>query len=268
LYEGKFHTEKSLFGSVGDSAPDRWGRVLMRRFEAEKSKAKHEKPRTLNEIDYLTLVDDKLRQGSLRFKKPNRDEFLSSFDKSVPLLTDLSKLLAASNGVLSNSEIPEELRLLLAPGSSMGGARPKACVRDRDGDLCIAKFSRKDDEYSVVLWEAVALTLAKNAGVNVPEWRAQKDAIIIKRFDRKKQKRIPFLSAMSMLGASDNESGRSYLEIADALARYGASPKIDLAELWRRIVFSTLISNTDDHLRNHAFLYETGKGWRLSRPTI
>jgi serine/threonine-protein kinase HipA len=263
LYEGKYHTEKSLFGSIGDSAPDRWGRILMRRFEAEKNKTKNHNPKSLNEIDYLMLVDDGLRQGSLRFKKPNCEEFLSSSGKSVPLLADLPKLLAASNNVLDNTEISEELRLLLAPGSSLGGARPKACVRD-GSDLYIAKFSRKDDDFSVVLWEAVALTLAQNAGINVPEWRVQNDMIIIKRFDRKKQKRIPFLSAMSMLGASDNDANRSYLEIADAITQHGASPKNDLTELWRRIVFSILISNTDDHLRNHAFLYEPGKGWKLS----
>jgi serine/threonine-protein kinase HipA len=262
LYEGKYHTEKSLFGSIGDSAPDRWGRILMRRFEAER--CREQNPRTLNEIDYLILVDDNLRQGALRFRKPNSDKFLSSSAKTVPLLTDLPKLLAASANILDNVELSEDLRLLLAPGSSLGGARPKACVRDENGSLYIAKFSQKTDEFSVVPWEAVALTLAKNAGIDVPEWRLTKDAIIIKRFDRKKQTRIPFLSAMSMLGADDNDSGHSYLEIADAITRYGASPKNDLRELWRRIVFSILISNTDDHLRNHAFLYEIGKGWKLS----
>jgi serine/threonine-protein kinase HipA len=264
LYEGKFHTEKSLFGSIGDSAPDRWGRILIRRFEAEKSKAIHQKPRQLNEIDYLMLVNDRLRQGSLRFKRGNGEEFLSSDIKTVPLLTDLSKLLAASHHVLENNEMSEELRLLLAPGSSLGGARPKACVQDKYGNLHIAKFSRKDDEFSVVLWEAVALTLAKDAGITVPQWRVQKDMIIIRRFDRNRQKRLPFLSAMSMLGANDNDSGHSYLEIADALTQYGASPRVDLAELWRRIVFNVFISNTDDHLRNHAFLYEVGRGWKLS----
>ncbi|MDR1208326.1 MAG: type II toxin-antitoxin system HipA family toxin [Holosporales bacterium] len=264
LSKGKFHTEKSLFGSLGDSAPDRWGRILMRRFEADRNKTQQQKPHQLNEIDYLILVNDKLRQGALRFKRANGEEFLSSDVKTVPLLTDLSKLLAASHHVLENEEISEELRLLLAPGSSLGGARPKACVQDSAGNLHIAKFSRKDDEFSVVLWEAVALTLAKDAGIVTPQWQVQKDMIIIRRFDRNGQKRVPFLSAMSMLGASDNESGHSYLEIADALTQYGASPRSDLAELWRRIVFNILISNTDDHLRNHSFLYEVGMGWKLS----
>jgi serine/threonine-protein kinase HipA len=236
----------------------------MRRFEAEKSKAQNRNPGMLNETDYLMLVDDRLRQGALRFKRSNSDEFLSSSGRTVPLLTDLPKLLAASSNILNNEELSEDLQLLLAPGSSLGGARPKACVSDRDGNLYIAKFCQKNDEFSIVLWEAVALTLAKSAGINVSEWSLINDIIIIKRFDRKKSTRVPFLSAMSMLGANDNDSDHSYIEIADAIRQYGASPKSDLRELWRRIIFSVFISNTDDHLRNHAFLYETGKGWKLS----
>jgi serine/threonine-protein kinase HipA len=155
----------------------------------------------------------------------------------------------------------------LAPGSSLGGARPKASVRDQDGSLAIAKFPRKDDEFNVVLWEAVALTLAKNARVKVPSWRLEtileKPVLIIKRFDRDNGQRIPFLSAMSMLGAQDNEQ-HSYIEMAYALAQNGSAPEEDMAELWRRIVFTVMISNTDDHLRNHGFIYERYKGWRLS----
>jgi serine/threonine-protein kinase HipA len=140
-------------------------------------------------------------------------------------------------------------------------------VYEKDGSLAIAKFPRKDDEFNTVLWEALSLSLAANAGVTVPVWRLEpvlgKPVLIIKRFDRRLETRIPFLSAMSMLGAQDNEP-HSYLEIAYALAQYGASPEKDLAELWRRIVFNILIANTDDHLRNHGFLYERPKGWRLS----
>jgi serine/threonine-protein kinase HipA len=140
-------------------------------------------------------------------------------------------------------------------------------VRDQDGSLAIAKFPRKDDEFNVVLWEAVALTLAKNAKITVPTWRVEKilekPVLIIKRFDRNKEQRIPFLSAMSMLGAHDNEQ-HSYIEMAYALAQNGAAPDEDMAELWRRIVFTVMISNTDDHLRNHGFIYERYKGWRLS----
>lgn len=163
-----------------------------------------------------------------------------------------------------------DLCLLLAPGSSVGGARPKANVIDESGNLCIAKFPKKDDYSNNVVWESIALTLAKSCGLNTQEWSlkkvADKDIIIIKRFDRKPQnKRIHFLSAMSMLNAIDNDTAiNSYLDIADAIRQYGATPQEDLLELWKRIVFSILISNTDDHLRNHGFLYVNEKGWKLS----
>ncbi|MDC7789285.1 HipA domain-containing protein, partial [Rhodoplanes sp. TEM] len=157
--------------------------------------------------------------------------------------------------------------LLIAPGSSLGGARPKASVRESDGHLAIAKFAHRDDSIDIVLWEAVALGLAARAGVTVPGWRVvpvgDKAALLLRRFDRTAGGRIPFVSAMSMLGAADNEP-HSYLEIAEALRRNGAAPKADLVQLWRRIVLNVLISNTDDHLRNHGFLYEGPKGWRLS----
>lgn len=149
----------------------------------------------------------------------------------------------------------------------MGGARPKASVRDKDGSLAIAKFPRKEDEFNVVIWEAVALSLAKKAGIRVPSHRLEtileKPVLIINRFDRKEGKRIPFLSAMSMLSAQDNQQ-HSYLEMAYALAQNGASPEEDMKELWRRIIFTIMVSNTDDHLRNHGFIYERRKGWRLS----
>jgi serine/threonine-protein kinase HipA len=155
----------------------------------------------------------------------------------------------------------------LAPGSSLGGARPKASVRDKDGHLAIVKFPKKDDEFNVVVWEAVALTLAGKASIKTTEWRLEtimdKTVLILRRFDRSEGRRLPFLSAMSMLGAKDNDP-HSYLEIAYAIAQHGASPNNDLEELWRRIIFTVLISNTDDHLRNHGFLYERHKGWRLS----
>ena len=157
--------------------------------------------------------------------------------------------------------------MLVAPGSSLGGARPKATVRDRDGNLALAKFPSKEDNINVVLWEAVALSLAGKAGIAVPKWRVERTGdnpvILTGRFDRAGGRRIPFLSAMSMLGANDDEM-HSYLEIADSLRQHGAAAKEDLAQLWRRIVFSVLISNTDDHVRNHGFLYESRAGWRLS----
>jgi len=183
----------------------------------------------------------------------------------IPPLVELPRLLSAAEHVVSDSD--EDLRLLLAPGSSLGGARPKASVRDRDGHLVIAKFPHKNDEINTVLWEAVALRLAGKAGIPVPKWRleqvAGKSVLLLQRFDRAAGIRIPFLSAMSMLGARDNES-RSYLEFVDALRQHGACAKDDMHALWRRIVFNILISNTDDHLRNHGFLYGGPYGWRLS----
>ncbi len=271
LTEGSFHTGvgRSLFGGFGDSAPDRWGRVLMRRFEAAQAKEQNRVPKTLFESDYLLGVNDEARQGALRFSVPSDEHiFLSSKDKkSIPPLVDLPALLGATERFIADHESTEDLRLLLAPGSSLGGARPKASIRDFDGSLAIAKFSRKDDEYNVVAWEAVALALAKNAGIRVPRNRLETilgtSVLIISRFDRDSGKRIPFLSAMSMLGAHDNEQ-HSYLEIAYALVQNGAFPEEDIKELWRRIIFTIMVSNTDDHLRNHGFLYEQHKGWRLS----
>lgn len=270
LGPGPFHTPsgKPLFGTIGDSAPDRWGRVLMRRAERRRAERAGETPRTLMEIDYLLMVDDEARQGALRFARSEGGPFLAEHEAArIPPLIDLPQLLSAAEHVVGDTDSFDDLRLLLAPGSSLGGARPKASVRDRDGHLAIAKFPHKDDEINTVLWEAVALRLAAKAGIPVPDWRIEqvlnKPVLLLRRFDRVQGQRIPFLSAMSMLGASDNES-RSYLEFVDALRRYGASPKQDMHELWRRIVFNILISNTDDHLRNHAFLYTGPEGWRLA----
>ena len=259
-----------LFGSFGDSAPDTWGRILMRRYENKLAKEENRAPRTLNEIDYLLYVNDIARQGALRFKTEEDGGFLYPGEiKSIPPIVDLVKLLAATEKVVALQEKDNDLQLLLAPGSSLGGARPKSSVIDKDGNLCIAKFPKKDDYTNNVVWEALALTLAKDCGLNTQEWTLEnvgkKQVIIMKRFDRIKEKRIPFLSAMSMLNAVDNDSQiHSYLDIADAIRQFGASPKEDLLELWKRIVFSILISNTDDHLRNHGFLYVNQKGWKLS----
>ena len=267
---GSFHAslEKPLFGAIDDSAPDRWGRLLMRRSERKNAENEKRSARTLREIDFLLMVDDEGRQGALRFKKDDQGDFLTTYDKNhIPPLVKVGKLLTAASHVLQGSDTDEDLRLLLAPGSSVGGARPKASVWDRDGHLAIAKFPRKDDEINVIVWEAVALKLASKAGIEVPDWRlesvARRQILISRRFDRKQNVRIPFLSAMSALMAKDNEM-HSYLEIADAIRQMSASPREDLEALWRRIVFNVLISNVDDHLRNHAFLYSGLSGWRLS----
>lgn len=267
---GPFHTGDgvAMFGAIGDSAPDRWGRALMRRMERRRADREGQTPRALREIDYLLLVDDEARQGALRFARQPGGPFLREAGGiRIPPLIDLPQLLSAAEHVVDDKDTDEELKLLFAPGSSLGGARPKASVIDRDGQLTIAKFPRPDDEYNTVLWEAVALSLAQRAGIEVASARVEtvdgKQVLLLRRFDREGAHRVPFLSAMSMLGAKDNET-RSYMEIGDALRQHGASARQDREALWRRLVFIILISNTDDHLRNHGFLYAGSSGWRLS----
>jgi len=259
---------KPLFGAIGDSAPDRWGRALMRRAERKNAEREKRTQRTLLEIDYLLQVDDRIRQGALRFREADTPEFLAHGQHAIPPLVELPKLLSASDHVLTDTDTDEDLRLLLAPGSSLGGARPKAAVIDADGSLAIAKFPANGDEYHIEQWSCVALALAKKAGITTPRYRLtpvlDQQLLLISRFDREGSVRIPFLSAMSMIGADENQP-HSYLELVDAIRQHGADVRKDLKELWRRILFSVLVSNVDDHLRNHGFLYDTGKrGWRLS----
>jgi serine/threonine-protein kinase HipA len=269
LGPGPFHSgDREFFGAIGDSAPDRWGRALMRRAERRRAEKDSKTPRTLREIDYLLMVDDEARQGALRFAASAGGPFLAAPGAArIPPLIELPRLLSATERFLSEKESDEDLRLLLAPGSSLGGARPKASVRDRDGHLMIAKFPHKDDEINSVLWEAVALKLAERAGIIVPTWRLEhinkKSVLLLRRFDREYGRRIPFVSSMSMLNARDNDQ-RSYMEFVDILRQHGGAPLQDMRMLWRRIVFSILISNTDDHLRNHGFLYTSPAGWRIS----
>lgn len=267
---GPHHTpaDMALFGALSDSAPDRWGRVLMRRAERRLATADGHSPRTFLEIDYLLGVHDVSRLGALRFAEKEGSPFLAeSTQANIPPFLALPRLLVASEHVVNDDESDEDLRLLLAPGSSLGGARPKASVLDPVGQLSIAKFPSPTDEWSVVRWESVALSLAQKAGIQVPQWTlefiADKPVLLVKRFDRSHGARIPFLSAMSMLGARDRET-RCYLELVDALRRWGATPRKDMHALFRRIVFNILISNTDDHLRNHGFLFPSATGWQLA----
>ncbi len=267
---GAFHTAagRVLFGALGDSAPDRWGRTLITRASARSARAVQRKPPTLHEIDYLLGVSDETRQGALRFAAAEDGEFLATSTRgAVPPLVNLPALLAAATDVERDRETAADLALLLAPGSSLGGARPKASVRLGNSALAIAKFPSTHDEIDVVRWEFVALELAARAGVAVPTARMHTigthRVLVLHRFDRRGTLRIPYLSAMSMLQARDGET-RSYVEIADTLRQHGAAATSDLAELFRRMVFNILISNSDDHLRNHGFLYAGRKGWRLS----
>lgn len=267
LGSGPHHTEagRLIFGAIGDSAPDRWGRVLIQREERRKAREEKRTPRTLLEVDYLLGVGDIARQGALRFAEQEGGPFLAK-GMQIPPLLQLPALLTAVMRLSEDGGNDDDLRLLLAPGSSLGGARPKASVVDKDGQLAIAKFPQHGDLVPVSLWEAVALKLAAQAGISTPDWRIEKisgrNVLLLRRFDRRGNMRIPFLSAMSLLSAADNDP-HSYMEIADSLRQYGAKAEEDCAQLWRRIVFSILISNSDDHLRNHGFLYETN-GWRLS----
>jgi serine/threonine-protein kinase HipA len=263
------HTQagRTLFGALGDSAPDRWGRNLINRAERRRARAEKRAPRTLREIDYLLGVTDEVRPGALRFRLAPDGPFPATAGPDpVPPLVALPRLLDASARVEDQEETAVDLRLLLAPGSSLGGARPKASVRDR-GRLLIAKFPSEKDDYDLVGWEAVELTLAAKAGIDVSRWRladvAGRRVLLLDRFDRIGSERVPYLSAMSLLGAVDGQS-YSYPEVADALRQHGAAVAADLPQLWRRMVFNILASNTDDHLRNHGVLYAGPRGWRLS----
>jgi len=264
---GPYHKER-LFGAIADSAPDRWGRTLMSRAERLRGRRESRASRHLREIDYVLGVSDIARQGALRFSRGEGDHFLATdSEAAIPPMVDLPKLLAAAQGFLDDPDSEDDLRILLAPGSSLGGARPKASVKDNKGQLSLAKFPEKDDLYSVGAWEHLALTMANDAGIQVAESvlisMEDQDIILLSRFDRDGEGRTPFLSAMSLLDAIDREP-RSYLEIAEVTRRFGAQARADLSELWRRMVFNILVSNTDDHLRNHGFLYAGGGGWTLS----
>ncbi len=269
LAPGIAHTPEGckLFGAFTDPAPDRWGRNLMLRRERRRAAAESRPPRTLGEIDFLIGVDDRTRLGALRFQAIGSGDFLTTASHPIPPIARLPRLLAAAAHVEAGEDTDEDMEILYAPGTSLGGARPKATAIDGDGGLLVAKFPKRDDDWPVIPWEATALALARQAGVSVPETRlvtaARQPVLLSRRFDRQGEWRIPFMSAMTALGARDGDQGRSYLEIVDALRRSGAAVAEDARQLWRRIVFNILVSNTDDHLRNHGFLRARG-GWRLS----
>jgi serine/threonine-protein kinase HipA len=260
---------QELFAAFSDCAPDGWGRRLIKRGERRRrAEAGSRTARSIGEIDCLLGVRDDLRQGALRFRYPDDSEYLATELAGVPDLVDLPRLLNASER-LERDEIDEpELEALLHGGSSLGGARPKAHVRDQNGRVAIAKFpSESKDEWDVIAWESIALGLAAKAGIDVPPFSvhriAGKSVLVVDRFDRAGELRIGYVSAMTMLEAADGDQG-SYLEIADVIERQSPTAARDLAELWRRIAFTIAISNTDDHLRNHGFLHSTSAGWSLS----
>lgn len=269
LTRGVFSTpsNQAIFGSIGDSAPDTWGRRLMQRSERRQSEKEKRAVRTLTEADYLLGVADETRLGALRFRWSDDPAFQAPPRAAVPPLIELGRLLQITERILRDEETDEDLQLIVAPGSSLGGARPKASVVDQHGHLAIAKFPKETDDYSIETWEEVALRLADRAGIVTPDHElievADKPVLLSRRFDRRETVRIPFLSAMSMTGSADGERG-SYPELVDALARHGANAKADAAALYRRMVFNVLVSNVDDHLRNHGFLWLSKNGWSLS----
>jgi serine/threonine-protein kinase HipA len=258
---------RTLFGSIGDSAPDTWGKSLMRRAERHRAEREGRQPRALQDTDFLLGVEDVSRLGALRFRQEGEDAFLAARPEGVPGMVALGQLLQVTERVLRNEETEEDLQLIFAPGSSLGGARPKASVIDQHNRLAIAKFPKETDDYSVELWEAVALTLARKAGIETPDFELlrvmEKPVLLSRRFDRIPGTRVPFLSALSMTGLVDGQRA-SYPELVDVLTEHGANAAADAAELFRRMTFNVLISNVDDHLRNHGFLRSGGAGWKLS----
>jgi serine/threonine-protein kinase HipA len=259
---------RAMFGAFADSSPDRWGRTLIQRAGRARAKAAATVPRSMSEVELLLGVRDDLRQGALRFRASDQGPFLATEDSGVPVLTDLPELLDIAARAERDTAGYEDLKRLLRAGSSLGGARPKAHVLDASGRVAIAKFpSASSDTWNVMAWEKVALELARDAGVTVPDSQllrvGDRHVLIVGRFDRRGAARIGYASSMTMLEASDGDQ-RSYLEIAEVIEERSTAATADLRQLWRRIAFSILISNTDDHLRNHGFLHERGESWTLS----
>jgi serine/threonine-protein kinase HipA len=268
--------DRSNFGIFTDSSPDRWGRLLMQRKENMRARHEGRRPRTLTEWDFLMGVHDETRLGALRFKLPDGPYVDSDTKLAAPPLTSLRALQAASlqfEQHINDEEHPEYerwLTQLIAPGTSLGGARPKASVRDEKGGLCMAKFPSRQDTRDVGAWELVANALARKAGINVPDARplhfdeSAFTTFLMKRFDRTAEgRRLAFVSAMTLTQHKDGDEGASYLELVDLLQSRGADTAADCEQLFRRVLFNIRIHNTDDHLRNHGFFVDRN-GIRLS----
>lgn len=275
LYTGDQYSQTSKnFRVFLDSCPDRWGRLLMKRREAIRARQEGRPQKVLNEIDYLLGVHDIYRSGALRFKKDPDGEFLDNDKKmAAPPFSSLRELEYAAQNVEDDTKLEDEhevkwLAMLISPGSALGGARPKANVVAEDGHFWIAKFPSRHDDYDIAAWEYVVYLLALKAGIDMAESHIEKfnshhHTFLTKRFDRSENSRLHFTSAMTQLGYYDGDYEASYLELAEFLTNHGANTKADLAQLWRRIIFNIAVSNNDDHLRNHGFIYREG-GWVLS----
>ncbi|MGA0571267.1 type II toxin-antitoxin system HipA family toxin [Variovorax sp. VNK109] len=277
LWAGEQHPPHpaSAFGIFLDSAPDRWGRVLMERREAAAAEREQRPMRALQEVDFLLGVHDFTRMGALRFKEPGAGHYLDNSANAAPPVTDLRELAAISRrieepGVERLPEYERWLAMLIAPGTSLGGARPKANFRMPGDELWLAKFPAKDDRYDVGGWEFLVHQLAQRAGIWVPAARPEHltdryTTFCVARFDRRREFRRMYASAMTMLEHQDGEDGASYLGLALFLQDQGAQGHIDgdLEQLYRRVIFNVMVGNRDDHLRNHGFIREPS-GWRLS----
>lgn len=276
LYAGpQFANEKENFGLFLDSMPDTWGRTLMKRREAQLAKLKGEKAKTLYDIDFLLGVYDETRMGALRFKLDPEGDFLDNdAAKATPpwsSVRELQQAVVHYENDTDNEAMTKWLQLLIAPGSSLGGARPKANILDDLDHPWIAKFPSKNDAIDKGAWEYLAYQLAKQAGITMVECRIEKisgsyHTFFTKRFDRVGKERIHFASAMTMTGNNEEtikNQPASYLDLVEFIQTHGKHIKENLAQLWRRIIFNIAISNTDDHLRNHGFLL-TNEGWILS----
>ena len=281
LYSGPLHKNDGSdhnFRSFLDSSPDRWGKTLMQRREAIFARIEDRRPKTLLDSDYLLGVHDKYRMGGLRFSLQPDGPFLDDNDGlAAPPMSSIRELAYAARRIVEDDNAEDDetlkwLKLLIVPGGSLGGARPKASVTEYDGSEWIAKFPGRNDNIDVAAWEYLAYKLAIDAGVIMSECRLAKfehhhHTFITKRFDRTTQGRLHFSSAMTQLEKYDGDDDTSYLELAEFLTDNGVNAKEDLAQLWRRIVFNIAVSNTDDHLRNHGFILSNQRaagGWLLS----
>ncbi len=274
LTAGDFYPGHANFGVFMDSCPDRWGQVLMKRREAVEAREQGRTPRTLGPWEFLLGVQDFTRMGALRFSRPASDIFLADEARSAPPIARIVELQAVAFELSKKQQddpdkIREWLKVLVAPGSSLGGARPKANLVDEDGSLWIAKFPSADDEYDVALWEKLLHDLAGECGITVPASRLMQigggyHTFMVQRFDRVGAARCFFASAMTMTGHQDTEDA-GYPELAEFIATWGEMDHVnrDLAELFTRVVFNVATANRDDHLRNHGFMRRPA-GWRLA----
>ena len=269
--------ERDIFACFSDALPDRWGRTLLNRREQIAASEEKRPVRRLTSFDYLMGIDDESRMGGFRFAETAGGKFINcEANLRVPPLTSIRELMHAAHEIEASEEkhlLPSKkwLAQLLHPGTSLGGARPKASVIDEDGRLTVAKFPSRKDDYDVGLWEHFCHIMGRKAGINVAETNTipgeDYHILLSKRFDRNEiGKRIHFASALTLLGLTDGDNastGYGYTDIVDFIIQYGSNVKQNLEELYRRVAFYIIVGNSDDHFRNHGFLL-TRKGWELS----